>query len=150
MIPLLVLGGFSGFQAGLIAPLFFGVAHLHHIYQFIVHEGVPIPQAVASAAFQFVYTTLFGWYSAFLFVCTGSVLAPTFAHCFCNAMGFPDFGGVGASPHCGRTFPKSQYLQVTYSYSLSFPLSPFLVLSVTYVVGLSSFLVLLQFPHLLF
>lgn len=40
------------------------------------------------------YTTVFGAYSAFLFVRTGHFAAPCIAHAFCNHMGFPDFPAV--------------------------------------------------------
>ena len=42
-------------------------------------------------SFQSTYTTIFGMYSAFLFVRTGHIAAPVVAHGFCNFMGFPDF-----------------------------------------------------------
>ena len=41
--------------------------------------------------FQSTYTTIFGMYSAFLFIRTGHIAAPVVAHGFCNFMGFPDF-----------------------------------------------------------
>jgi len=41
--------------------------------------------------FQFMYTTLFGAYSALLFISTGNIIASIIAHKFCNHMGFPDF-----------------------------------------------------------
>lgn len=41
--------------------------------------------------FQFMYTTIFGAYSALLFISTGNIIAPIMAHKFCNHMGFPDF-----------------------------------------------------------
>lgn len=37
--------------------------------------------------FQLGYTTLFGWFAAYLFVRTGSVLPPLVSHVFCNVMG---------------------------------------------------------------
>jgi len=64
-------------------------------------------------AFQFAYTTLFGWYATYLFLrtgmllsppsplflrlieplyplnCTGSIIPPFLAHAFCNSMGLP-------------------------------------------------------------
>lgn len=44
--------------------------------------------------FQFTYTTIFGFYSAYLFVRTGHFVAPFVAHAFCNHMGFPDINDV--------------------------------------------------------
>jgi hypothetical protein len=39
---------------------------------------------------QLTYTTLFGWYAAYVFLRTG-MLAPCFlVHAYCNAMGLPD------------------------------------------------------------
>lgn len=45
-------------------------------------------------AFQFLYTTIFGWYATFLLLRTGHWVAAVVAHTFCNLMGFPDFGGA--------------------------------------------------------
>ena len=42
------------------------------------------------SAFQFAYTTVFGIYSAFLFVRTGHLTGCVIVHGFCNFMGFPD------------------------------------------------------------
>lgn len=42
------------------------------------------------AAFQFLYTGIFGIYSSYLFAKTGHFIAPFVAHVFCNHMGFPD------------------------------------------------------------
>lgn len=137
MIPLLILGGFQPFWAGFIAPLFFGVAHGHHAYQFIFHDKVPVARVLLSVTFQFVYTTLFGWYSAYLFIQTNSVLPPTIAHCFCNTMGFPDFGSIPSSPRKIRTFCKLSFLICTETYIAN------LELSIVYVVGLGTYLTLL-------
>ena len=43
---------------------------------------------------MFVYTSLFGAYSSYLFLRPGTVAGPLAAHIFCNAMGLPDFAGV--------------------------------------------------------
>jgi prenyl protein peptidase len=52
------------------------------------------PMLLVFAGFQFSYTTLFGAYSAYLFVRTGHFIAPFMAHAFCNHMGFPDLSEV--------------------------------------------------------
>ena len=49
-------------------------------------------------AFQFGFTTIFGWYATFVFLRTGHLAAPIAAHAFCNWMGFPRFGDVPAHP----------------------------------------------------
>lgn len=72
------------------SPLFFGVAHVHHAYESRI-RGIP-PKIIAfSALFQFAYTTAFGWYSAYLFIRTGTVWSCFFVHAFCNSMGVPDW-----------------------------------------------------------
>ncbi|KAF6205522.1 hypothetical protein GE061_019695 [Apolygus lucorum] len=92
LLPLLVQC-VSPVKAVFISPMFFGVAHLHHIFG-QVQSGVPFKRAALISGFQFSYTTLFGAYSAFLFLRTGHFVAPFLAHAFCNFMGFPDFGEV--------------------------------------------------------
>jgi len=79
--------------AMLSCPLFFGAAHVHHVLE-QVRFGVKWKQAILVSSFQFLYTTIFGAYSAFLFLRTGHVIAPIAVHAFCNTMGFPDFGSV--------------------------------------------------------
>lgn len=46
------------------------------------------------SGFQVLYTTIFGAYSAYLFLRTGHFVAPFIVHAFCNHMGFPDFSEV--------------------------------------------------------
>ncbi len=71
----------GGARAVLVSPLFFGVAHLHHLWQ---------GQALAPTLFQFAYTTVFGWLTTFYLHRTGSVAGPIAAHIFCNYMGMFD------------------------------------------------------------
>jgi len=80
-------------SATLVAPLFFGVGHLHHMYE-NYRKQRRILQPLLIACFQFTYTTLFGIYAAFLFVRTGHIIAPCIAHSYCNFIGFPDFGEI--------------------------------------------------------
>jgi intramembrane prenyl-peptidase len=56
---------------------------------------------LSTTAFQLLYTTVFGWYSSFLFIRTGHLAAPFLAHAFCNHMGFPPVDAMfgGANPH---------------------------------------------------
>lgn len=94
MLPLL-LQCFTPTTAIFICPLFFGVAHFHHVVD-RVKTGMKIKLALLIACFQFAYTTLFGAYAAFLFVKTGHLIAPFMVHSFCNHMGFPDLSEVVA------------------------------------------------------
>ena len=43
---MLLLQGYGPTQAVLLTPLFFGVAHLHHAYDFVVHQGCSLHDAL--------------------------------------------------------------------------------------------------------
>ncbi|XP_063231861.1 CAAX prenyl protease 2 isoform X2 [Bacillus rossius redtenbacheri] len=92
MLPLL-LQCFRPMTAVFVCPLFFGVAHFHHMVE-RMKNGLDFRRALIVSCFQFMYTTMFGAYSAFLFVRTGHFAAPLTAHIFCNHMGFPDFAEI--------------------------------------------------------
>uniref|UniRef100_A0A8C2WWA3 CAAX prenyl protease 2 n=1 Tax=Cyclopterus lumpus TaxID=8103 RepID=A0A8C2WWA3_CYCLU len=72
-----------------MAPLFFGVAHLHHIM-----EQRRLNQDSLGNLFklriQFLYTTVFGAFTSFIFMRTGHVVGPVLCHSFCNSQGLPD------------------------------------------------------------
>lgn len=94
MIPLHVLAQFSGKQIIFLTPLYFGIAHVHHLYEFrLTHPRTPLPLAVLRSLFQFTYTSLFGFFAAFVFLRTGNVYSVILAHSFCNWMGLPRFYG---------------------------------------------------------
>ncbi|XP_055380548.1 CAAX prenyl protease 2 [Condylostylus longicornis] len=88
MLPLM-MQSFKPISATMITPLFFGVAHFHHIIERL-REGKELKNVLLVSCFQFAYTTIFGFYSSYLFGRTGHFLAPFVAHVFCNYMGFPD------------------------------------------------------------
>lgn len=88
-VALLRAGGMGDTAAVLVSPLFFGLAHMHALI-----EG----EDLAPLVFQCAYTTVFGWYSAYQLVCTGTIWAPILSHAFCNFMGFPDLGGIVRRP----------------------------------------------------
>lgn len=93
MLPLLVQC-FRPQSAVFICPLFFGIAHFHHVIG-QVKNGRRLKSAILLSGFQFLFTTIFGAYSAFLFLRTGHVIAPFLAHAFCNHIGFPNFREIG-------------------------------------------------------
>ncbi|MCJ1458389.1 hypothetical protein MMC28_008761 [Mycoblastus sanguinarius] len=78
-------------------PLYFGIAHIHHFYEYILtHPLTPLLPALLRSLVQFGYTTVFGWYATFLFLRTGSLWAVVVCHAFCNWMGLPRvWGRVG-------------------------------------------------------
>lgn len=88
MLPIL-LGHYSKTGAVIMSPFFFGIAHFHHMIERI-RRGQDMKTAFFISAFQFAYTTVFGIYSAFLFVRTGHLTSCVIVHGFCNFMGFPD------------------------------------------------------------
>ncbi|XP_053698084.1 CAAX prenyl protease 2 [Sabethes cyaneus] len=92
MLPLL-LQTFQPRVAMFITPLLFGLAHLHHIKERL-RDGKALKVVLTVSFFQFFYTTIFGIYSAYLFIRSGHFAAPFVAHAFCNHMGFPDLQEV--------------------------------------------------------
>ncbi|KIK98535.1 hypothetical protein PAXRUDRAFT_823761 [Paxillus rubicundulus Ve08.2h10] len=78
-----------------LSPLLFGAAHVHHAWDTYNRYGrnpAALKRAVIGTTFQFTYTSIFGFYCSYLFLRTGSVLAPITAHMFCNIMGVPQPG----------------------------------------------------------
>lgn len=93
-MPLLLLAKTSNTTTIFLTPIVFGLAHVHHFYEFrITHPHTPVVGAVLRSALQFTYTTLFGGYATFLYLRTGSLLSVILVHSFCNWMGFPRFWG---------------------------------------------------------
>jgi prenyl protein peptidase len=94
IVPLHVLGHFSGKQIVYLTPLYFGIAHVHHLYEFrITHPEVSFAVSVLRSLFQFTYTSLFGFFATFVYLRTGNVYTCILAHTFCNWMGLPRFFG---------------------------------------------------------
>ena len=88
MVPIL-LSYYSVKTTVIVSPLFFGIAHFHHMIERI-RRGQDKKTAFFISSFQFTYTTVFGMYSAFLFIRTGHLASCVIVHGFCNFMGFPD------------------------------------------------------------
>ncbi|KAJ4392070.1 CAAX prenyl protease [Gnomoniopsis smithogilvyi] len=94
-IPLMILARTSLTKTIFVSPLVFGLAHVHHLYEFrITHPGVPLPAAILRSVFQLGYTTLFGAYATFVYLRTGSLLAVFGTHVLCNSMGLPRVYGA--------------------------------------------------------
>jgi len=78
-----------------LTPLYFGLAHLHHLYEVYVQGGRTrdaLVSGLVSSIVQFSYTSLFGWYASFLFIRTSSIIPPLVSHTLANLMGFPAIG----------------------------------------------------------
>jgi prenyl protein peptidase len=97
IVPLHILANFSETQIIFLTPLYFGIAHVHHLYEFrITRPEVPLIMAIFRSVFQFTYTSLFGFFATFAFIRTGNVFTCILAHAFCNWMGLPRlYGRVG-------------------------------------------------------
>lgn len=91
MVPVLLAAGLGTATVCWTAPLFFGVAHVHHAIQRIQSEGTRPAVVVIQTLFQLTYTTLFGAYASYAYIKTnGSTTAVFLAHAYCNWMGLPD------------------------------------------------------------
>jgi len=82
----------------IIAPLFFGSAHIHHALVKLRQGDSPMTVAIQTAV-QFAYTSLFGSYASFAYLRSRSILAVTLSHSFCNAMGLPNLQFVRKGGH---------------------------------------------------
>ena len=77
-------------------------------------------KSMAQVAFQFMYTTIFGWLAAWYFVRYRHVVAAAIPHAFCNYMGVPDVSGIA-----GHRLPR--------------------LISASYLAGISSFFYILLY-----
>jgi prenyl protein peptidase len=94
IIPLHILAKISPGRIVFTAPLYFGIAHVHHFYEFrLTHPDTSILAVLFRSVFQFGYTTIFGWYATFIYLRTGSLPAVVLAHAFCNWCGLPRLWG---------------------------------------------------------
>ncbi|KAL8734492.1 MAG: hypothetical protein Q9166_001392 [cf. Caloplaca sp. 2 TL-2023] len=94
LVPLHLLTPLSPIRVVLFTPLYFGIAHIHHFYEFVLtHPHTPWAPSIIRSLIQFTYTTIFGWYATFVFVRTGNVAAVILAHTFCNWAGLPRLWG---------------------------------------------------------
>ncbi|XP_041093908.1 CAAX prenyl protease 2 isoform X1 [Polyodon spathula] len=62
-------------------PLFFGVAHFHHVIELLRFRQGTVGGIILSAVFQFSYTAVFGTYTAFVFVRTGQCTPSCYYYC---------------------------------------------------------------------
>jgi prenyl protein peptidase len=121
MVPALLATGMTPLKASLVAPLFFGVAHVHHGW-IQIRQGQPLSRVTLVTTFQCAYTSLFGSYAAYAFIRTGSVGAVIVSHAFCNWMGLPDLSFLQKeSPlHRYRTLLVAFFLTGTLAFKWAF------------------------------
>lgn len=109
LVPLHLLAGIEPIKIVFLTPLYFGIAHVHHFYEYtLTHPRTPVSPALLRSLFQFGYTTLFGWYAAFLYLRAGSIVTVILVHSFCNWSGLPRvWGRVEAGEPLGPPVPGS-------------------------------------------
>lgn len=107
IIPLHILAKISPERMVFLTPLYFGIAHVHHFYEYrLTHPHTPLLPALLRVVIQFAYTSLFGFYATFIFLRTGSLPAVVLAHSFCNLCGLPRvWGRVEAGIPIGPPVP---------------------------------------------
>ncbi|XP_028277923.1 CAAX prenyl protease 2-like [Parambassis ranga] len=108
--------------AAFTAPLFFGVAHFHHIIEQRRLGSDSMKVILLVTGVQFLYTTVFGAFTAFIFMRTGHIVGPVLCHSFCNSQGLPDISS--ALKHPQRSAVLFSYLMgVLLFLVLLFPLT---------------------------
>ena len=94
LIPLHIVAQLSPSRIVFVSPLYFGIAHVHHCYEYrLTHPHTPLLPVLVRTLVQFGYTTVFGWYATFVFLRTGSLWGVVLVHAFCNWCGLPRFWG---------------------------------------------------------
>ena len=105
IIPLHLIAGISASRIIFLTPLYFGIAHIHHLYEFkLTHPHTAWLPSILRSTVQFGYTTLFGWFASFLYLRTGSIYPVILIHSFCNWGGLPRFWG---RPHRREEFAST-------------------------------------------
>ncbi|KGM91759.1 CAAX prenyl protease [Paracoccidioides brasiliensis Pb18] len=99
IVPLHLLTDLSPTRIVFTTPLYFGIAHVHHFYEFrLTHPLTNLAPSLVRTLIQFGYTTIFGWYATFLYLRTGSLPAVIVVHAFCNFCGLPRLWGRVEAP----------------------------------------------------
>lgn len=98
LVRLWVAAGFPKSVIIFVSPLCFAMAHAHHFIEH-VKKTARKRTALLQVAFQVFYTSLFGMYSNFLLLRTGSTVALILTHSFCNHQGFPDVAFLVSKRH---------------------------------------------------
>ena len=79
-----------GWNAVIIGPALFGIAHFHHGYE-LLRLGYSLKHVTNHVFVQMLYTTIFGCYCSYLFIVLRNFYLLWAVHSFCNLAGLPDF-----------------------------------------------------------
>ena len=82
---------YSPFSVMIRCPLWFAVAHVHHLIERL-RSGDKVSFVLVGTVLQMTYTSMFGCIAAAFLMRTGSIYAPIASHMFCNYWGLPDLG----------------------------------------------------------
>jgi prenyl protein peptidase len=110
-------GIYSPSTCVLVVPFFFAISHLHHVFQqqrqqrklrnWLKDDNMTIPpdqwvsirKSLLIALFKLSYTNIFGIYSGYVYIKTGSLWPAIVLHSHCNFFGFPSFGQLLNKEH---------------------------------------------------
>ena len=104
MFPLLYSA--FGTTAIIICPLLFGLAHLHHFFEWFKDEDnflsfriaiATLKRTILGVCMHTLITYVFGIYSTFLFWRTSNIISPIVCHSFCNGIGPPPLDRIGST-----------------------------------------------------
>lgn len=82
--------GISYLKTIFLLPFMFGVSHLNKAFLEKSLSTIKLKDFMPYVG-MLIYTTLFGWWEAFVWLRTHSFFTCAFIHAFCNYMQFPDF-----------------------------------------------------------
>ncbi|KAJ5074069.1 protease u48 caax prenyl protease rce1 [Anaeramoeba ignava] len=122
IILLFKFAGIANWKVIVFSPWIFGSAHLHHLYQNVFVENLPFLQSLVSSLIQFGFTSIYGMFSAFLFVRTNHFIPLFLTHSFCNFVGFPQFELIPNHPNRNEILIML-ILGAVLFFSLLFPLT---------------------------
>jgi len=98
-------------QVSILAPVFFGLAHVHHAFVKI-KSGYLWQSVLMSTLVQYTYTSLFGTYVSYVFIKTQSLPGIVISHTICNTMGLPNLS-FGSRHHF--LYPYRGYISFCYA-----------------------------------
>jgi prenyl protein peptidase len=102
VISLYLLAKVSPSRIVFTTPLIFGLAHVHHFIEFVQSRLAMnrpgsaariVAMGIVRSLFMLGYTSLFGFFAAFVHLRTGNLIAAIAIHMFCNVMGLPRLWG---------------------------------------------------------
>ena len=94
----------------LYSPLYFGVRHLHHVYNMVYKEKRSWKSSLIVCFVQFLYTSLFGSYVAYVFCRTNNVYGTIIQHPFAILWGYHS--------RYGFAIPSTISINIALSYRL--------------------------------